>query len=168
MSSASVRPSGDIGRAKVPASKLPFIVDKNPLLGTWKLKSHVVTTAAGERSTPYGENPKGYLSYSADGRMQVIGAANLRRVPSGASPPEDERVALYETMFAYAGRYSVDDGKVIHHVDISWNEAWTGTDQIRLFEVNGNILTLTTHIADPVTGAATHYAVIWEKVAGPR
>jgi hypothetical protein len=58
----------------MPASKLPVIVDGNPLLGTWKLKSHVVTTAAGVRSTPNGENPTGYLSCSGDGRMQVIGA----------------------------------------------------------------------------------------------
>jgi hypothetical protein len=68
--------------------------------------------------------------------MQAIGAANGRIVP-GAAPPDNERVALYDTMFAYAGTYSVDAGRVIHHVDISWNEAWTGTDQIRFFEVNG-------------------------------
>lgn len=149
------------------ASKLP-LMDRNLLLGTWKLKSYVVTTAAGERSTPYGENPQGYLSYSADRRMQAIGAASDRRVPAGASPRDNERLALYDTMFAYAGTYSVEGGKVIHHVDISWNEVWTGTDQIRLFQVNGNILTLTTRIPDPVSGAETIYAVVWEKVASPR
>jgi hypothetical protein len=149
----------------MPASKLPFIVDGNPLLGTWKLKSHVVTTAAGVRSTPYGENPTGYLNYSADGRMQVIGAANGRIVPAGPIPPDNERVALHDTMFAYAGAYSLETGKVIHHVDISWNEVWTGTDQIRLFEVNGNTLTLTTRVTDPASDTEAHYAVIWEKVA---
>jgi hypothetical protein len=71
-------------------------------------------------------------------------------------------------MFAYAGTYSVQGGTVIHHVDISWNEVWTGTDQIRHFEVTGNTLTLTTHISDPVTGVETRYAVVWEKVTGPR
>jgi len=140
------------------------MVDKNPLLGTWKLKSYVVTTAAGERSMPYGENPKGYLTYSADRRMQVIGAANDRKVRAGASPSDDERVALYDTMFAYAGTYSVQDDKVIHHVDISWNEVWTGIDQTRHYEVHGNVLTLTTRIPDPVSGAETVYAVVWEKV----
>jgi len=143
-------------------------VDENPLLGTWQLKSYVVTTAAGERSTPYGENPKGFLNYSADHRMQVIGAASGRRVPVAASPSTDERVALYDTMFAYAGTYSVDGGRVTHHVDISWNEAWTGTDQIRLFEVTGDTLTLTTRVPDPVSGLDTVYAVVWEKVASPR
>ena len=147
------------------AYKLPFVVDGNPLLGTWKLKSHVVTTAGGERSTPYGDNPTGYLSYSADGRMQVIGAASGRIVPTGPTPPDNERVALYDTMFAYAGTYSVEAGKVIHHVDISWNEVWTGTDQTRFFAVDGNTLTLTTRIADPAGGTEAHYAVVWEKVA---
>jgi hypothetical protein len=148
--------------------KLPLIVDKNHLLGTWKMKSYVVTTADGERSTPYGENPNGYLSYSADGRMQAIGAADGRIAPAGASPPDSERVALYDTMFAYAGSYSVVGDKVIHHVDISWNEVWTGTDQIRVLEMKANVLTLTARIPDPVSGAETHYAVVWEKVANPR
>ena len=142
-------------------------VDAIPLLGTWKLKSYVVTTAAGAQPTPYGENPTGYLSYTADGRMQVIAAANGRIVPAGSSPPDDERLALYGTMFAYAGTYSIDGDKVVHHVDISWNEVWTGTDQVRHFEVKGNTLTLTTRITDSDSGTETHYAVVWEKVASP-
>ena len=73
---------------------------------------------------------------------------------------------LYDTMFAYAGRYSVETGKVIHHVDISWNQVWTGTDQVRLFEVHGTTLTLTTRIMNPTNAVETHYALVWERVAG--
>jgi len=149
----------------MPITKPPPIVKANPLLGTWKLKSYVVTTARGDRTTPYGEIPTGYLNYSADGRMQVVAAASRRIVPVGAAPTDNEKVSLYDTMFAYAGTYSVEAGKVIHHVDISWNESWTGTDQIRLFEVSGNTLTLTTLISDPASGAEAHYAVVWEKIA---
>src|SRR5580704_18911145 len=109
------------------ASKLERMVEANPLLGTWKLKAYVVMTAAGEGPTPYGPNPTGYLSYSADGRMQVIAAARDRTLPIGDVPLESERAALYDTMFAYAGRYSVCGDQVIHHVEVSWNEAWTGT-----------------------------------------
>ena len=141
------------------------MVDANPLLGTWKLKTYLVTTAAGERPTPYGDKPTGYLSYSADGRMHAIGAANGRVAPASGAPLDTERAALYDTMFAYAGTYSVEDGKVIHHVDISWNESWTGSDQIRLFEIIGDTLTVTTRITDPATGTEAHYAVVWEKVA---
>jgi Lipocalin-like domain len=141
-----------------------YILDKNALLGTWRLKSYVVTGAAGERSTPYGENPTGYLSYSADDRMQVIGVATERSTPAGGAPAVNDRAVLYDTMFAYAGSFSVEGDEIIHHVDISWNGAWTGTDQVRACEVRGNTLTLTTRIRDPVSGEESHYAVTWEKM----
>lgn len=144
------------------------MMDGNPLLGTWKLKSYVVTTEAGKRSTPYGESPTGYISYTAEGRMQVIGAASDRIVPVGTTPPDNERVALHDTMFAYAGTYSLEVGKVIHHVDISWNEVWTGTDQTRHFEVNGDTLTLSMSVTDPAHDEETRYVVVWEKVTSPR
>ena len=57
-------------------------------------------------------------------------------------------------------------GRVTPHVDISWNEAWTGTDQIRLFEVNGNDLTVTTRLADPASDTEALYTLVWEKVIG--
>jgi Lipocalin-like domain len=147
------------------ASKLERMVEANPLLGTWKLKAYVVMTAEGEGPTPYGPSPTGYLSYSADSRMQVIAAARDRSLPIGEVPLESERAALYDTMFAYAGRYSVRGDQVIHHVEVSWNEAWTGTDQIRRFEVRGNTLTLSTRIADPISGVESYYALLWEKLA---
>jgi hypothetical protein len=62
----------------------------------------------------------------------------------------------------------LEEGKVIHDVDISWNEAWTGTVQVRAFELNGDILTLSMRIPDPVMGSETIYAVVWERVARVR
>ena len=141
-------------------------MDKSRLLGTWRLKSHTVTTANGGRSTPYGDSPKGYLTYSADGRMQVIGVASDRNVAAGTTSAHDERIALYDTMFAYGGTFSVEGRRIIHHVDIAWNESWTGTDQIRDFELSDDLLTLTTDIEDPVTGMKNRYAVVWEKWSG--
>jgi hypothetical protein len=139
-------------------------MDTKTLLGTWRLKSYVVTTAEGERLTPYGENPGGYLTYSSDGRMQVIGVAEGRPIPEAAQPAAHERAVLFDTMFAYAGRFSVVDGKVRHQVETSWNGVWTGTEQIRGCELDGNTLTLTTLFPDPETGSNTHYAVVWERV----
>lgn len=100
--------------------------------------------------------------------MQVIGVADDRRVATGGNPPDNERLALYDTMFAYAGTFSVVGDKVVHHVDISWNGVWTGTDQVRDYEINGSILTITSRIRDSVSGLDNHYSVVWEKVAGVR
>jgi len=142
------------------------LVEAHPLIGTWQLKSYVVTTERGERSTPYGEHPSGYLTYTVDGRMQVIGIADGRHAPHGAPPTDEEQMALQKTMFAYAGTYSVEAGKVIHHVEISWNQVWNGTDQVRLFEAHGKTLVITTHLTDPATGAQNRYVLTWEKVEG--
>jgi Lipocalin-like domain len=140
--------------------------DASPLLGTWKLQSFALTTGTGETSTPFGEHPTGYLSYSADGRMQVIGTADRRTVTRAPALSDQQQVALHlmRTMFAYAGTYSVEAGKVTHHVDVSWNEVWKGIDQVRFYEVNGDTLTITGRDIVPVIGAEGHYVILWERV----
>jgi hypothetical protein len=143
------------------------IADENRLLGTWKLKSFVTTTTTGEKSNPFGEHPTGYLSYSADGRMHAIGTADGRIVPQSVVPTDEERLRLHKTMFAYAGTYSVETGKVIHHVDISWNQAWNGTDQVRFYKLDGKILTITTARAkSPNDGREGVSVLVWEKLEG--
>ena len=139
----------------------------NPLLGTWKLKSYVMITDTGETSMPYGERLRGYLSYSADGRMQAIGTSSERIAPYPRAVTDEQRAALYQTMFAYAGTYSLETGKVTHHVDVSWNEVWTGTEQVRFIEVKGNILTIQSRAIDPASGMEAQYTVMWEKVRSP-
>ena len=108
---------------------------------TWKLKSYVREVAAtGERYNERGEHPNGYLNYSADGRMYAIITWDNRPSPNDVVPTDEERVRLYRTMISYAGTYTVDAEKVIHHVDISWNQNWTGTDQVRFYKLDGNTL----------------------------
>ena len=46
-------------------------------------------------------------------------------------------------MVSYSGRYTVEGDKVVHHVDVSSNEALSGTDQVRLFKLEGDRLTIT-------------------------
>src|SRR3954469_10060038 len=46
---------------------------KNDLIGTWKLISVISTTDKGDvNKAVYGENPKGFITYTADGRMSVV------------------------------------------------------------------------------------------------
>jgi hypothetical protein len=137
---------------------------ESSLLGSWKLRSYVMTTAEGHRTAPYGERPIGYLTYSADRRMQIIATAADRTAPTSDAPTDMEQLGLYRTMFAYAGTYSLEANRVTHHVDISWNEAWTGTDQVRLFTLVGNSLTLTTHFVDQTSGKELTYDVSWERI----
>lgn len=142
----------------------PEPLNPNPLLGTWKLKAYFVTNSAGSVSFPYGDNPTGYISYSVEGRMQVIATASGRPQPSEPTPPDSTRIALYDTMFAYGGTYSVEADVVIHHVDVSWNEAWTGTKQTRRYQLIGDTLMITMSILDPATSTEVRYTAEWERI----
>jgi Lipocalin-like domain len=121
------------------------LADDNPLLGTWKLKSFLrQDVATGERRPALGEHPEGYLGYAPDGRMYALFVAGDRAVPSGDQPTDAERVQLHKSMVAYAGTYTIADDKVVHHIDVAWNNARLGSYQVRFFKLDGDRLILTT------------------------
>ena len=139
---------------------------ENPLVGTWKLKSYVREVAAtGERYNERGEHPNGYLSYSADGRMYAIITWENRITPREVVPTDEERIKLFSTMISYAGTYTFDAEKVVHHVDTSWNQNWTGTDQVRFYKLDGNTLTITSALSRNFTdGREGRSILMWEKL----
>jgi Lipocalin-like domain len=74
-------------------------------------------------------------------------------------------VKLQGSMFAYAGTYTADGEKVVHHVDISWNQSWTGTDLERFYKLNDNTLTITTSPSrSPIDGEEDKWILVWRKV----
>ena len=102
-------------------------VSADALIGTWRLKSFVrEITGTGERYDSLGAHPHGYLNYSRDGHMSVITVAAERIKPREAVASDSERAQLYNSMVAYAGTYTVEGNKVVHHVDIAWNDRGPG------------------------------------------
>jgi hypothetical protein len=138
----------------------------NPLIGTWKLKSYVREVAAtGERYNKRGEHPNGYLGYSADGRMYAIITWENRITPRDVVPTDEERIKLFSTMISYAGTYTFDAEKVVHHVDISWNQNWTGTNQVRFYKIDGDTLKITSAPSRNFTdGREGRSILVWEKL----
>jgi hypothetical protein len=104
-------------------------VEAQQLYGTWQIESSkqtIVTT--GEIRYPQGTAPLGFLTYGEDGRMSVIVVNPSWPKPTDLTKLKDpDRAALYNTMVAYAGRYRVEGSKITHHVEVSWNQAWSGT-----------------------------------------
>ncbi len=138
----------------------------NQVLGTWKLQSYVrEVIATGQRFNQFGDDPDGYLGYAPDGRMYAIFTRRDRVTPRDAVPTEEEGVQLLGTMVAYAGTYTLDDKRVVHHIDISWNQAWTGTDQVRFFDLDGDTLTITTApYKSYFDGQEGRSILVWTKV----
>ena len=136
------------------------------LIGTWKLVAVVSEdVASGEKADFFGPNPSGYITYSPDGRMMVINVRSDRPLPKDASPTAEEAVALFRSVLAYGGEYTVEDDEVTHHVDISWNEVWTGTKQTRTIRFDGDRVHLSTKPnLDPVNGRMSVRTMTWEKL----
>jgi hypothetical protein len=137
------------------------------LYGTWRLIGFTVQDlASGQITRPWGGAPTGFLSYSRDGRMYAILAREQRPKPADMSKLSNEqRAELFNSMAAYAGTFSYDGKTVTHHVDISWNENWTGTAQKRLVKLEGRKLYITTPPAPSgVDGKPVVIALEWEKV----
>src|SRR3984957_2524594 len=160
----------------VAALALPFHVsaqrDKpssipQEFLGTWKLVSYVrEEIPSGAKSDVMGPHPQGYVNYGRDGRMIVMIVGSNRTKPAAPFATPTEAAALLKSMLAYAGTFTVDSTAktVTHHVEISWDESRTGTDQVRHFSLDGNTLKLTTDPStDPATGDKTTRELVWER-----
>ena len=113
---------------------LPTKANENDIVGTWRLTSFVrEVVATGERQNEFGEKPDGYISYQPDGRMFAVLVGSNRPTPAG-TPTDDEKIRLFGTLIAYSGAYVVEGDKVTHKIEVSWNQSWTGGDQVRILQ----------------------------------
>jgi hypothetical protein len=137
------------------------------LYGTWRLLSFTqLFVATGEKIDIFGKTPRGFLSYSRDGRMSAILVKDGRPKPADmAKMAGEERAELFNTMYAYAGTFTSDGKTVTHHVDISWNENWTGTNQVRNIRLEGGKLYISTNPQpNGIDGRIIVGELVWEKV----
>ncbi len=127
-------------------------------------------TVSGETTDAFGKRPHGYISYGQDGRMLVLLVKSGRSRPKDMAKVTDEqRAELFKGLIAYGGRYTFDGESVTHHVDVSANENWTGTTQVRHAKLEGGRLVLTTDPQpSPIDGKLMVGVVIWERVTPPR
>jgi lipocalin-like protein len=114
--------------------------DREKLMGTWKVISFDNEFQDGSpRRALYGQHPTGFIILTAEGRMMAVVAAEGRKPATN----DEERASLLRTMFAYSGMYRLDGDKWITNVDVSWNSAYTGTEQVRFYKLDGNRLEVT-------------------------
>ena len=116
------------------------------LVGTWALVAARSTSDNSVDEAPFGESPRGVLVYTADSRVVALISYSGRDHLSGdrISAPAHERAEAFASFFAYAGRYDVQDGRVVHHVEIASVENWVGTDLVRVLQLDGPTLRLRT------------------------
>ena len=136
------------------------------LVGSWRLVSWIeVETESKAVRQVFGDNPIGVITYTSDGRMSVFIANSNRKPSAGPKATDAEAADLYRTMVAYSGAYTVDGNKVTHKIEVSWNQAWSGTDQQRFIEIKDDQLTIKTlPIVSPISGEESVNTLVWERI----
>ena len=112
-------------------------VSKDRLVGTWTYESVVVERTDGTRVAPFGPDPKGFITLSADGRysLQLI----RPDIPEIASKDRlsgtlEENRAVAQGVVSQFGTYSVNEaeGTLTLHVETSSFPNENGTDHERI------------------------------------
>ena len=141
-----------------------FADDAKNLLGVWKLLAFYTEYQDGRpQLAQAGNNPIGYLIFTAEGRMMAVIEAEGRKPASTV----EERANLLRTLIAYSGMYRLESDKWTTKVDVAWSPLMRGTDQVRTYKLDGDRLEVTTPWA-PTPGVPTNPVergvLRWERV----
>jgi hypothetical protein len=69
-------------------------------------------------------------------------------------------------MVAYSGLYRLEGDKWVTAVDVAWNPAWIGTDQVRFYKLEGDRLVVNSAWAPSTNfpGKIVRVYVTWTRV----
>ena len=139
----------------------PTFAQDSPLVGNWKLVSFQQILDDDPPKDMFGARPKGILILTREGRMATIFTGENRKAGSS----DAERAELHKTMFAYSGMYRVDGKEFVTKVEMSWNEAWNGTEQKRFWRIeDGKLFIETAKMPSPLfPGRMSVGRLVWER-----
>jgi hypothetical protein len=139
------------------------------LVGGWILRSwEIVRSEPDAVGHPFGREPTGLITYTADGWMSATIAAPGRprlSQPSPRSAPAEELARAYTSYFSYAGRWRTEGDDVIHNVVFALNPGMSGTEQRRHCRFDGtDELTLSADEAD-AKGRLRQHHIRWRRAS---
>lgn len=115
----------------------------------------------------YGDNPRGQMILTPDGRYSIVlSRRDLAKIAGGSRTQgtAEENKAVVHGSIAHAGRYTIDDGgkSITFHIETSTFPNWNGISQKRALKLQGDTLGYT--VTQPSAGGAPN-DVIWKRVA---
>ena len=111
------------------------------IVGTWKLV-RFVNVVDGEEQHPFGREPRGYFTYTAEGVLMI--QIQHETPPTTWKSLDGAFSGNTPWYVGYFGRFSVrpDEGVVVHEVEGGTVLRYIGTDQPRPFTLDGNRLVI--------------------------
>ena len=131
------------------------------VVGTYRLVSFTSILDDGTSYDFFGAQPVGYAIITPTRFMAVLAAPD--RKPGNSS---EARLALFNSMIAYSGPYSIEGSKLITDVQVSWNQAWTGTKQGRTWTIEDDKLVLVTDRAPSIKDPSKMVSgrLVWQRI----
>jgi len=150
----------------IPASSTS--ADSKRIVGTWRLVSFE-SRSAGEIRYPMGRVAAGQLNYDEMGNV----SAHIMDPTRPAFASEDRAAGTdaevrkaFVGYLAYYGTYDLDETKrtVTHHIDGASFPNWIGRDQVRIYRLDGDRLTITT---PPIRAGGEDLitVLVWERTS---
>ncbi|WP_108861449.1 lipocalin-like domain-containing protein [Ruegeria sp. Alg231-54] len=141
------------------------MADESALIGSWKMDAWTRTSVeTGETTDALGPDPIGYIAYHADGRMMAT--VFRRDLPEHCKDDwsQEQKAQMFDDMLAYVASCTLEEDRVIHHVDGSWNPKWAG-DVSRPFKFRVDRLVISGAPGiDPRTGEEVVYQLEFTRV----
>lgn len=119
-------------------------VSEADLVGTWRLVRYDFVGPDGTARPRWPEGASGLLHYGADRRMSAHLAAEGRPATGDdmAAVAPETALAAMRGYTAYAGRWSLEGGRVRHDVEIALRPEWRGRTLWRAATLADGVLRL--------------------------
>jgi hypothetical protein len=97
---------------------------------------------------PFGERAAGMLLYAPDGAMAaVVGRSDqppleMDLLAGTVEAADRDLAAAFRSAYGFAGTFVVEGDIVHHHILVSTVPNWVGTEQVRPYTIDGDMLTL--------------------------
>ena len=118
----------------------------------------------------FGPNPKGNLTFDANGRFSLqLLRADLKKVAANKRDlgTSQENEAIVHGSISYYGSYTMSGTELVLHVEASSFPNWSGTDQKRTNVIlTADQLTYTNPA--PSVGPATPTILVWKRAPAVR
>ena len=142
---------------------------RRQLIGTWRLVSYVERDVdSGEENHPMGEHPLGLIMYAPDGFMSVQlsarGRSPFRKNDPYCGTPEEYAEAA-SSYIAYSGPFHVNplNSSLVHEMQVSLFPNWLGQRQVRLAQIEGDLLRLATATPMNFGGGRKTATLVWRR-----
>jgi hypothetical protein len=145
-----------------------FAQQAKDLVGTWTLVS-LTFEQDGKKTDFYGPNPRGQLTYDADGHFsEILTRSDLPKFASNSrmTGTAEENKSIVQGILAQFGTYSVSeaDKMITRHIESCTFPNYNGMDRKSSFSVSGDELSIT-GLSGTSTGTGTPH-LIWKRAQG--